>query len=247
MIFMKLRKYYFYDPTAEILQLLYTLFHYCILIDTLVPLIVIMLCMTTLAISHLSSSQDGNLDNCKMKHLPKSVSLQNLAQYPNNTRSRIIKRRRYIEQKYSFTRYRFKVSLLGVAIPHSFISCAATQYKAPAFDSDSHQIGVYNHSSYSISNNLEHFISPITPFNFMLLGVNGKSKVPGTGIVRCLIDDDSRFQSKIVLQNTLYIPTSPICLLSPRHWDQCANDHFPNSEGIWCDTYSNKIVLHWSQ
>ena len=108
-------------------------------------------------------------------------------------------------------------------------------------------IGIDNHTSYSISNNLEHFTFPITPSNSMLLGVNGKSKVPGTGTVRWLIDDDFGVQSKIILQNKLYVPTSPICLLSPQHWAQCFNGHFPTSEGKWFVTYSNNFFLHWSQ
>ena len=120
-------------------------------------------------------------------------------------------------------------------------------YEGIRFDSDSHQIGVDNHSSYSISNNLKHFTSPITPFNVMLLGVNGKSKVPGTRTICWMIDDDFGVQSKIVFQNILYVPASPICLPFPQHWDQCDNEHFPTSEGTWCVTYSKKVVLHWSQ
>ena len=224
MIFIKWRKYYFHDPTAETPQVLYTLFHYCILVDSSVPPMVIMLCMTTLTISHLSSSQDGYLKNCKLKHLPKSVSLQNLAQCLNNTRSIIIKRRRYIPQKCSSTRYRFKVALLGAAVPHLFTSCTATQYKILTtslplpqaydgirFDSDSHQIGVNNHNSYSISNNFEHFTSPITPCNAMLLKVNGENKVPGTGTVCWLSDEDFGVPSKIVLQNTISSTLGSMC------------------------------------
>ena len=144
------------------------------------------------------------------------MSLQNLAQCPKKTRSRIIKRRRYIPQNCSSTRYRSKVALLRVAIPYLFISYAATKYKTSTsslplpqayegtrFDSDSHQIGADNQSSYSISNNLEHFTSPITICNATLLGVNRKSKVPRTGTVRWLIDDVFGVQSKIVFQNTL--------------------------------------------
>ena len=135
-----------------------------------------------------------------------------------------------IPQKYSSSEYRFKVALLGAATPNLFTSCTATQYKIKTvslpipqdsegirFDSDSHQIGVDNHSSYSISNNLNHFTSSITLYNATLLGVNGQSKVPGTGIVRWLIDDDFGVPCKIVIQNTLYVPASSICLLSPQH------------------------------
>ena len=175
-MFKKWRKYYIHDLTENILQLIYTLLHYCILADTILSIMIIMICMTFLTISHLSPSQDGHLKNYKMEYPPISVSLLNLSQCPNTTRSTIIKRRRYIPQKYSSPRYHFKVALLGAAIPHLFTSCTATQYRTTtaslplpqdsegiSFDSDSHQIGVENHSSYYISNNLEHFKSPITP------------------------------------------------------------------------------------
>ena len=157
-------------------------------------------------------------------------------------------------------RYHFKLALLGAAIPNLFTFCAATQYltttaslplpqdsEGICFDSDSHQIGVDNYSSYSISNNLEHFTFPITPCHATLLGVNGRRKVPGTGTVCWLIDENFGVPSKVILHYTLYVPSSPICLLSPQHWAQCANYQFPTSEGTWCATYSNKLVLYWSQ
>ena len=175
----------------------------------------------------------------------------------NDTRSRIIKRRRHIQQKYFSPRYRLKVALPGEAITQFFTSCAATQYKTSTatlplpqdcegirFDAESHQIGVDNHSSYSISKNLEYFTSTITPCNATLIRVNGRIKVSGTGTVHWLIDNDFGVWSKIVLQSTFYVHVSHICPLSPQQWAQCSNDHFPTSEGLWCATYSNKVVLH---
>ena len=125
MIFMKWCKYYFHNLTAITLQLLYNLFHYSIIIDAPFTLLVIMIYTTTITLSQLSSSQEGQLKNCKMKHLTRTVSLHNLPQCPSNTKFRLIKRRRYIPQKYSFTRYQSIVTLLGVALPQLFISCAA--------------------------------------------------------------------------------------------------------------------------
>ena len=72
MIFMKWPKYYFHDPTTEVLQVLYNLFHYCITIDTLVPLLVIILYIMTITIYHLSSSQDGHLKRLKNEAPPQT-------------------------------------------------------------------------------------------------------------------------------------------------------------------------------
>ena len=129
MIFMKWYKYYFHDSVTTVLQLLYDLFRYFIIIDAHVTLLVVMLCVINLTINHLSSAQDSHLKNYKMKHLSRTISLQNLSQCRNNTRSRLIKRRIYIPQKYSSTRYLSTVIFLGVASPHLFISCAVAHYK----------------------------------------------------------------------------------------------------------------------
>ena len=193
---MKWPKYYVHDPATTVLQLLYGLFHYCIIIDTPVTLLVIMICTKTITSNHLSSDQDGHLKSYKMKYLTRTTSLQNLSQCPKNIKSRLIKRI-HIYQKYSYTRDRSTVTLLGVASTHLFTSYSATRYKqyytslplpqaykGTRFDSDSHQIGVDNHSSYPISNKHEYFISLITPRNATMLRINVKSKVSGTGTVR---------------------------------------------------------------
>eukprot|EP00957_Ditylum_brightwellii_P211058 15365711-Ditylum_brightwellii.AAC.2 len=43
------------------------------------------------------------------------------------------------------------------------------------------------------------------------------------------------------------MPESTVCLLSPQHWDQSAQDHFPKKDGIWCSTASEECTLYWDQ
>ena len=116
------------------------------------------------------------------------------------------------------------------------------------FDSDSFLIGVDNHASYSISNDSRHFISEIQPVhNKGLKGISGKLKVEGVGTIKWMIEDDDGKRHAIIIPNALYVPTSNHCLLSPQHWAQTANDHYPKRRGTWCATYDDSIVLHWKQ
>ena len=44
-----------------------------------------------------------------------------------------------------------------------------------------------------------------------------------------------------------YVPSSPMYLLSPQHWNQVMQDHVPDEEGTWCATYSRSVALYWNQ
>jgi hypothetical protein len=36
-------------------------------------------------------------------------------------------------------------------------------------------------------------------------------------------------------------------LLSPQHWAQEVNDHYPNDNGEWCATYNDGVGIFWNQ
>ena len=50
-----------------------------------------------------------------------------------------------------------------------------------------------------------------------------------------------------IIPGTIYAPQAPHRLLSPQHWSQAANDNHPTTNGTWCATYSDHIILHWYQ
>ena len=200
------------------------------------------------------------------------IGVLNLAQCPQTTqRSRLHKSRRYISPKFQGQNHR---SFIGNhnKCTHSLYFCHAAISSDPSslryqknfhsytsttsignhklgyrFDSDSFQIGVDNQSSFSISNNLEHFVSPPSPISAKLIGVNGVSSILAKGTVCWKIDDNNGRSHRITLPNTLYVPSSPICLLSPQHWSQTSDDHSPEKDGTWCATYSETVDLHWDQ
>jgi hypothetical protein len=43
------------------------------------------------------------------------------------------------------------------------------------------------------------------------------------------------------------VPKAPICLLSPQHWSQSADDKNPNPHGTWCADYHDCLILKWDQ
>ena len=203
------------------------------------------------------------------------VSIINLATCPNSTMpQRVRKHRKYVFPKFYGKHHR---PLLGIRNSHrpQFFIGHPSVYHPPStgdivkmnfssfsshspppviktengfrFDSDSFRIGVDNQSSFSISNNLDDFITPPSPINAKLLGINGVSAILGRGTVRWHIDDDDGRTHPITLPNTLYVPSSPMCLLSPQHWAQVMKDHLPEAEGTWCATYSRSVILYWDQ
>jgi hypothetical protein len=50
-----------------------------------------------------------------------------------------------------------------------------------------------------------------------------------------------------IIPGSIYAPQAPHRLLSPQHWSQAANDNHPTTNGTWCATYSDHIILYWSQ
>ena len=116
------------------------------------------------------------------------------------------------------------------------------------FDTDSYLIGVDNRTSYTMTPNLEDFITPIQSVNNMhVQGIGGTLKVLGKGSVAWNITDDSGVRHKIIIPNTLYVRGLNHRLLSPQHWSQTANDNFPAKKGTRSITYDDELVLEWQQ
>jgi hypothetical protein len=117
------------------------------------------------------------------------------------------------------------------------------------FYSDLFIIGIDNHASRSISNNIDHFITALrSPKNAFIQGVGGELlTVKGEGTLVWHIKDDEGRAHKITIKDSLFVPKAPICLLSPQHWAQSVDDTHPRPHGTWCADYHDCLVLHWDQ
>jgi len=116
------------------------------------------------------------------------------------------------------------------------------------FDSDSYLIGIGNHTSTCISNNINQSIMVLTPTpRLYLRGITGNLKFKGEGTLVWRIYDDQGQSHKIKMKNCLYTPSLPSCLASPQHGADQADDNYPSLDETWCATYTTSCVVWWDQ
>ena len=123
------------------------------------------------------------------------------------------------------------------------------KYKAKyKFDIDSYMIGIDNHASRCISNDIDHCITAFTPTPCSYLrGITGDLKVKGEGTLVWNIDNEQGSCHKIKIKNCVYVLGLPSCLASPQHCADQADDNYPRPDGTWCITYAKNCVLQWDQ
>eukprot|EP00978_Attheya_sp_CCMP212_P037948 scaffold183254_cov63-Attheya_sp.AAC.2 len=115
------------------------------------------------------------------------------------------------------------------------------------FDSDSFLIGVDHHTSKTMTNRTEHFISPITPIHNQIVKGIGEARVVGEGTLCWHIEDDDGISHAVTIKNALYVPDLPICLLCPQQWSQQANDNYPSPRGTYHAGFDDVLELYWDQ
>ena len=116
-----------------------------------------------------------------------------------------------------------------------------------SFDTDSFDILVDNGASRSITNNRKDFIDTPRLVRTVIEGYSGTSEASLIGTVRWTIADDQGLEHNIILPNTILDEKAKKRILSPQHWSQTANDHYPNKYGTWCATLDDQIILLWDQ
>jgi hypothetical protein len=160
--------------------------------------------------------------------------------------------------KRNSSRVRWRRSHNRLCIFHTFASLPKTTNKDKKlykdahqvhFDSDSFIIGIDNHASRSISNNIDHFTTALrSPKNAFIQGVGGELlTVKGEGTLVWHIEDDEGRAHRITIKDSLFVPKAPICLLLPQHWAQSVDNIHPKPHGTWCADYHDCLVLHWDQ
>jgi hypothetical protein len=74
-----------------------------------------------------------------------------------------------------------------------------------------------------------------------------KTAITHIGTVKWNVTDNLGMHHDICIPNTYYVPNCKLRLLSPQHWAQEANDNKPLSDGTWCATYKDRVVMKWNQ
>ena len=114
-----------------------------------------------------------------------------------------------------------------------------------SFDSDSKVIGIYNHASRCMPNNLSGFITELKKINNTnVKGAGVNLQIKGIGALRWRIQDDKGNHHEIYIKNALYFSDLPISMLSPQHWSQQAKYNTLQKDIIWYATYATHCVLN---
>ena len=154
---------------------------------------------------------------------------------------------------------RIKARLIAqddISFPRTMRCCAmhsATHHgtlgaKHCRFDTDSFKIGVDNHASRCMTNDIRHFerFKPLKT-NAIVGGIQGGLAIRGEGTFVFNIEDDEGKTHTIRIPNSLYVPELPMSLLSPQHWAQEANDNTPIQHGTRMENFADGCKLIWNQ
>jgi hypothetical protein len=95
---------------------------------------------------------------------------------------------------------------------------------------------VENGASRSITNNRKDFIDTPRLVHTIIEGYSGTSEASLIRTVRWTIADDQGLEHNILLPNTILDEKAKKRILSPQHWSQTTNDHYPTKYGTWCAT-----------
>jgi hypothetical protein len=114
------------------------------------------------------------------------------------------------------------------------------------YDTDSALIGINTLSSYACTNSMQDFLpgtySPDRTESIMGLG-GTKQDTTGIGTIRWLIQDDDRALHEFILPNVWFIPSNPICILSPQRLAEDLQDKYHKGTGEM--TTAGEMVLLW--
>ena len=94
-----------------------------------------------------------------------------------------------------------------------------------ALDSDSYLFAVDTCTSENICKHEELFVGKIKPCkNLFVQGVGGKIKASGYGSIKIRVTDDENKLNDLIIHNVIYLPESPVNLLSPQKWSLGSED-----------------------
>ena len=115
------------------------------------------------------------------------------------------------------------------------------------FDSDSFLIYIDNCATVCVTNNVNHFIRPLTPTSRKCIKGMGDAMITikAAVMIQWLIQDNKGHVHQLDIPNTMYVPDSPVCLLLPQLWAQEARNEYPNREGTYCKSTASTCTLYW--
>ncbi len=131
----------------------------------------------------------------------------------------------------------------------AFAASTTLPYQVPRirFDTDSFVVGVDTFASITLGNHPDQFEDLKEHNDMEVEGIQGGLSIKGTGTFKFHIKDDEGGVHLIKIPNSKYIPDLKVCLLSPHHWVQEANDYYPVPKETKMDTNKEALTLIWNQ
>ena len=109
-------------------------------------------------------------------------------------------------------------------------------------DSDSYTAAIDTCTSESIFKHKELFVGRIKSCNNIFVqGVGGRVKASGYGTVKLRVSDDEGNPYDLLIHNVIYLPSSPINLISPQRWSKDTG----NPHGTGEITVGGTTLLFW--
>jgi hypothetical protein len=135
--------------------------------------------------------------------------------------------------------HHLRAALTIKRLPNLVAFAVATDipYQVPRirFDTNSFVIGIDTYALVTMGDRLDQF-DDLTLHNGKnnteVEGIKEGLEIKGTGTFKFHIKDNDGGVHLIKMTNSKYIPELKICLLSPHHWAQEAQDKYPLPKGI---------------
>ena len=117
------------------------------------------------------------------------------------------------------------------------------------FDTDSVEMLIDNGASHHIWKRKQDFVTyrPLTEAEKQsetITGIAGQTCPEGIGTVKIVLEDNEGGRHKQLLENTRYLPSSPICIFVPQEFAQQGARE--GDQNCHCDTRHDGIILEWT-
>ena len=93
-----------------------------------------------------------------------------------------------------------------------------------------------------------HFVGPLVKCSGVEIGgLGGSVSAKGVGTVKLCIIDDQHRPHDIILHNVLYVPDSPVNLLSPQRWAQESTMKEGSCKGTFFCSFGDESIFVWNK
>jgi hypothetical protein len=192
----------------------------------------------------------------------KGLILSMKALFTKGPKKRIIPRRKTRQRsKYIYCRTKNGPRIISRQSPrqhHKFIICSVSSTTGGAspddykprnndhqYDSDSYNIGIDNHASYCLTNNLKDFEGTPVSTKVRIKGIKGHLATRLKGTIKWHLLDDDGVEHELLIPNSYYAPDLPVRLLSPQHLAQVLKPSETIVDGTAATTYTDRVILEW--